>query len=407
MKRKSNSSHHGYKTFLEAIEASHLGSMKGKKFLKDNRLSFQEKKLLTCFLQVRENDFSFMGDLLSDNNFESHPFLKGVKHLILGFVHVYKAEAQLAEKHLEKAAELLQEGASERFVQRMLFKSHSNLFYAYVNQKKFKEMGRQFKKVSNLTDLSDEDKISFKLMEICQNSMTGEYSKAEEHIKEMESLLPAMTDIQIISYLIEKFDFFVKLDFLENAQNVLKEMKKYRTFRLSACFQYMDKLLKFVKGGDRIYIYDKDFVEHDDLYLMIKVICKLDEADFHEASFSWAKLAAKAPQTYLPEFQYKGDKCLFSIALEKSLNKKEIQPVILQKSYSDLERKLIQSLLEAPNAQIKKEEIYQLIYGKELSSKDDLFALAAFIYRINKKEEVLIKSKKGSYFMALRDQKTA
>jgi hypothetical protein len=407
MMRKTNHPHHGHKTFLKALEAAHLGTMKGKKFLQDNRLTLQEKNLLDCFLRIRNNDFSFIHDLKENITFKDIPFLDGVKHLILGFVYVYKADSSPAEGYLDKSLSLLQEGASEKFIARMIFKAHSNLFYAHVNQKKKIQLESQFKKICTLQLSSDEDKISFKLLAICYNSLLGNYSKTEDLLEEITEFIPQMTDIQIISLHIEKFDFYIKLDLLDQAQNVLKDLKSHRTFRLSACFQYMDKLLKFIMHGERIYVYDKDFKEHNDLYLLIKVICLLDEADYHEASFYWAKLSERAPETYCPEFNYKGDKCLFSLALNKAMIQKEESNFVLQKNYTDSEEKVIQMLRDAHGMQLKKEELFKHVYDREMNYKEDLVSLASIIYRINKKEEIQIKSKKGTFYIVLEASKSA
>lgn len=199
MKRNSVTLHHGYKTLLEALEAAEVSSTKAKKYLKDKRLSAIEKKLITYLTQLRNNDFSFIEELLADIASDGIPFLKGLKHLMLGAVYVYKADSMEAEKHLKLAMNHISECQNERFIKRMVFRIHSNLFYVYVNQKRFAGMKRQFE-ITEKLNKTESDETSFLIMTACYHSMTGNYAKAEEALTELRKPGSKLTDIQIISY---------------------------------------------------------------------------------------------------------------------------------------------------------------------------------------------------------------
>lgn len=405
---KNNSSFHGYKTLLEALETIQSEGVKAKKFLADKRLTNQEKRLLDFYLRVRANDFSLINDLLQDSSFDNADFLRGLKYYFLGVAFVYKSDSTKAEEFLKMSLPFLNECHNEKFARHLVFKAHVNIFYAYVNQKRITEMQEKLREISLIKRERREDDITFKQMELCCHLLTEDYLKAEEAIEELSPLMSVMTDIERMTFLIDKFDFFIKMDLYGKAREVFKEMRNYRTFRLSANYQYMDKLLKFFMDGERIYAYDRDFADHEDLYLMINVIKSLDEADDFQALHYWRKLSQNSPKTFKGEFDYQGDKCLFSVCLMKCLERASGKmTLVLKASYTDHEKRLIELIQNAPGHQLRKETLYESFYGKKIAGKDDLAALAALIYRINKKGEILIKSKSGSYFLIQEEVKTA
>ena len=406
---KKNNIHHGFKTFLEALELIQLKGTDAKRYLKDMRLTSQEKKLLAYYFSIRENNFSFSRELIEDKSFDAVPFFHGLKCYFLGLSFVYKADSGKAEKYLQEALPYLSECYNESFIQRLELRTYANLFYAYVNQKKISHINESFAKLSELTLSTNEDKVLFGLIRVCYLAFNSNYSAAEEALFSLEEQFPQMNDIQKMSFLLEKFDFFIKVNLIDKAESVLLEIKQHRTFRLSANYQYMGKLLKFLLHGERIYSYDRDFEEHIDLMLMINVIKALDMADTAEAEKYWMKLSEISPEAYGPAFQYNGDRCLFSLCLEKCLTKKsEVKEGIsLEKEYKEKELQLIEILSTQSSWQIKKEELFFALYGKDLQFKDELAALTSLVFKVNTKGEITIKSKKGTYFIAEVHKKSA
>lgn len=401
---KNISNHHGYKTFLAAIESVHTRPKEIKKFLEDNRLTLHEKKLLTFFLKVRSKNFDQIPELISDNSYLAFPFLDGMRFYLLGFAFICKADSKKAEEYFVKAMPLMGEAYNDRFLVHLTFKIQVSLFYTYVNLKQMNDLDRQFEIVKQFIPRHEEDRINLKLVDLCYFVMRGFYPQAEECLDELQKLKPVMNEIQINTLLIDKFDFYVKIENFKQAELVLEEMKDHRSFRLSANYKYMDMMVRHLAHDEPLYIYEKDFAEHTDLLLMVRVIKALDEAEWDQAKSAWEELKIFSPKTFLDHFEYRGDKCLFSLSLDRSLMAKNAS----QKSfefkeslYTSQELKIISLIQKASGSQLKKEELFFALNGKELMSKDELSGLVAAIYRINKKNNIQIKSKKGCYCLEL------
>lgn len=402
--------HHGYKTFLSALEHVHVRPVETKKFLNDNRLTTQEKKLIVLYMKIRESDFSYIDALREDSSFSNFPFLNGFRYYFLAVSYVNKGDSKKAESYMAKAMPLLTECYNDKFFHRLHFHANMGLFYAYVNQKKLDHLEKHYKKIQLIKASNTEEKIYLGLMDACYHLLINKYAEAEEYLEELGTKKKSMNHIQIMSYLVESFDFCVKIDQYERAALVLEEMKNHRTFRLSANFKYMDKLLKFIHKNERFYFYEKDFEDHQDIYLMINVIKSLDEGDFSSAEKSWMQLSEASPKIYKSNFSYHGDKCLFSICLAKCLRKdssnKTTSDIDLSK-FTKQEVVVIKALMDSGMATLKKEELFLTVYGKEAESKEDLMTMTAVIYRINKKNVLAIKSKKGCYCLELQLQKAS
>lgn len=403
---KKNLPFHGHKTLLEAMEIAETSSFEAKKYLQDNRLSNPEKKIISYIILLRSNDFSFIQELKDNSSFDSICFLKGLKHFLLGTVYTYLGNTKEAEEQLTISLPYLHECQSERFVKRMIFKLHENLFYTYVNQKRPKEMELVFKKTELLEKVGTAE-LSFKIMRLCFYSMTERYSEAEDLLEEVRKVKDQLNDIQLISYLMEEFDLYVKLELFGKAENTLEEMKKHRTFRLTTTSNYSSKLLKYLTKNEKIYAYDRDFAGSRNLFLMMKVICALDEGNKTEASVYWNELSELSPTTYQKDFVFNGDKCLFSLCLDKCLNSNKKVEVQLTGKYTKQEQAFIDIFMERGSDPLKKEDLFKMVYGKEFESKDDLVALAMLVFRINKKKELLFKSKKGTFYLVETKKKTA
>ena len=400
MAQQKINNHHGYKTFLCAIEIVNEKPQEIKSFLEDNRLTSLEKKLLVYCQKIRSKNFECLDDLLADDSYKSYPFLLGMKFYLLGFGYICKADNKKSEEFFKKAEPLIGEAYNESFFRHLSFRLTVNQFYIYVNLKQMSEVESQFQKVKQLSPIKEEEKINVKLAELCYFIVTAKYPQAEELLEEFQLLMPVMNEIQICTLLIEKFDFYVKIEAFKKAEKTLGEMKSYRSYRLSANYKYMHMMVKHLIHGERLYIYEKDFAGHTDLHLMVMVIKALDEANWEEAKNSWEALSETSSETYLPDFVYKGDKCLFSISLARSqvkLGSASRSQHFDERIFTSHELKIINAIKEASASQIKKEDLFFQLNGKELSSKEELSALTAAIYRINKKGSLQIKSKKGSY----------
>src|SRR5690606_26286845 len=140
-------------------------------------------------------------------------------------------------------------------------------------------------------------------------------------------------------------------------------------------YQYSLKLLEYLTKGKRIYLYDRDFVAGDDLYIMIKTISFLDEGKLSLAEECWKKLSLLSPDTYLENFEYKGDKCLFSLCLDKCLQKTNPNEIVLNENYSAQEKAFVEFFRKYNFLPQLKEELFEGIYGRMYNDKKDLASL--------------------------------
>lgn len=389
--------HHGYKTFLQLLEIVHSKPSEGKKFIQDGRLSSQEKKLLTFYFQMREKNYGMLSEISKDISFTAYPFLNGLRFYFLGIAHLYRADSKTGEEYIHQAIPLMGESYNERFFAHLTFRTHINLYYAHVNLKRLDEACIQFETIKTLLPQNKEDEINLKLTEVCHYLMMNQYAQAEEILDELQAFKGEMYDSQLLNFLTEKFDFLIKVENFVQAKKVLAEIKSLRIFRSSANYNYMDTLLRYVASHEAIYFYDSDFEGHNDLLRMIKVIKALDEKDLEGAKAAWAALQQIAPATYKNDFVYAGDKCLFSLCLQKFISTPTVE--YNKDLYTQQELKIIQIIQDSAGSQIRKEDLFFKIYGKQLDSKDELGSLTAAIYRMNKKGGLSINSKKGCYYL--------
>jgi hypothetical protein len=204
-----------------------------------------------------------------------------------------------------------------------------------------------------------------------------------------------MSDNQIIFHLIDKFDFLVKTDKPGEAKEILSEMQTYRSFRLSANYSFMKILTDHLLENQPIYVVEKDFTPYPMLHWQLKVLEQLECGDRNNAILYWDRLRQWSPQIYDENFQYFGDKCIFSLCLEKRL-KSVTTEISVDKNFSPMEEKFIK-LLQASGGQLNKEVCYEKLFGSPLQGKEDLFKLSIMVSRIRKKHGLNICSKKGHY----------
>lgn len=60
------------------------------------------------------------------------------------------------------------------------------------------------------------------------------FAKASQMIQMLEKHLPEMSNTHKLSFLFDKFDFFIKREDFSEAKKTLHEMKNFRKFYLSA-----------------------------------------------------------------------------------------------------------------------------------------------------------------------------
>lgn len=389
------------KTFIQALNTFGTNVTKAKTYLKDKRLTQTEKSIIQSFFYLRDNQFQEVVSLLQ-SLVTNDEIVESQRKLFLGCAYNNQGEFAQAIPLLESAYELMQ----GHDLVRHEFVALNNLFIVYRNLKNFPAMKETLKRM-HATRVTDTASVICLLhSDFKFASVTGDYQAAQVSLEKLETITKTMSEVQIITFLVDKFDFYIKTDNLKQCQSVLVEMKNFRKFHLSANYNFMKILLNHYTDNKPIYMMDSDFKKVPILLYQIKLIQKLEEGDLDSAQAFWRKLALLYPQSYGLELaDYKGDKCLFSICLDKhrhASNVYEIKNLELPKS----KEKALVKLLTETVAPLHQEIIYEMIWREVPEDKEDLNKLARLVYVVKNKTGLNIQMKKSCYYLEKSAQKS-
>lgn len=385
------------KTFIHAIRTVSINSAKAKTFLQDKRLSQSEKIILNCFLHYRDNDLEqIITDLKSITEYND-AVVESQKELLLGLTMTGKGFFPEALKHMERSFSLLQDQGLPYFEYLITY----NQFIISFNMKNQKLMKKFLDKLKQLSLEKDTDCLLVMRCFLNYHLFTNNLEKARQVIDEIDVMFPLdkMVDPDAPSYLIDKMNFSIKSENFDESMEILEKMKNYRKFRLTENFQFIKLLVENITNDSPIYFSDTHFKRVPVLFHQMKVIRALEEGKQGEANDHWKKLSLLSPEIYQPNFLFKGDKCLFSIALMKQLEKLKIAeaPVIISDNSSQHEK--IITILKQAKVPVGRDFLFKSVYGKEAETKEDYLRLSKVIYRLKIKLEIEIHYKKGCYFL--------
>lgn len=386
------------KTFFNFLENYSINELELEKLLKDNRLTLLEKKILKGWISLRKCKFEELISELEPMTASPDPIIEAQKTLLLGIAYINKSESQKALVHLHNSLDLHKPFA----LHRQDFIILTNLFYAYLNLKNKKGMKEivTLLKEKNYTSESEKlviNRIEFKYLAYC-----GNYQDAEEILEEIEKSKQLVGN-QLIYHLISKFDFFIKIDNFKGCLQILEKIKKAKDYHIGANYKFMNQLLQHFTNDKTLYIYEKDFTGHPLLWNQIAVIKYLEEKNLEMAKRHWNYLQAISKDTYQADFHYDGDKCLFSICLNKNLkNQKKSEFKLHFLESTPKEERLLIILKMQPS--ITKEDLYFELWGEYAPDKGAFNKLERIISTIRKEHKLTIKFKKGTYSL---DKKAA
>ena len=390
------------KTFDVYLRELILHPERVKKWMKDRRLTIAEKKILNSHLLIRDNRYSdAIKELQSITNIDID-FVNDHKHLLLGIC--YNNTGKYAEGYddLKKAAKGFQEDSQSYHLFTTLFNLINNL----GNLGRVPEMRDIIQKMEELS-------ISGKLQEIRLLRSQFIYASESNNFPESQILLPKihklkgeMPESELGAQLICEFIFHIKIEDFDSAKMVLAQMKHHRKFMVSENFHFMNKLLNHLQTDDTLYIYEREFPSPESvLFRQIKVIEALHAQELDEASKHWCFLQEKYGKTsYRDDFKWSGEKCLFSLCLEKHLNKPKVDKVVLKIVAGDGPKyQMAYEVLKNAQTPVRSEELYEILYGDLIESKDDLRKLALLMINIRKHYAVQIISRKGTYELVSKE----
>lgn len=382
------------KTFIQALDQACFDIRKLKSFLNDKRLSKSEKVIITCFLHLRDNQIQLTIDSLT-SLVTTDQLVESQKNLLLGSAYNNKSLYTQALPYFIKAQNQM-EGFD---LPKLEFIILSNLFILHFNMKDSVSMYQVLQMMHAHPISHGLGKVSLYRADFNYYSFIGDYPRAEKGLKTLEIMKGEMSEGHIISYLTNKFGYFIKRDRYEECEKTLKEMKSYRKFNLTANYNFMKQLLDHFVSNKTLYIDDADYKDFPILLYQVKVVQKLEEGDYLKAREFWDKLAIDYPGSHGSNFMdYTGDKCIFSLCLKKYENVNNLERITFVGLPGNKEQALLKILTEA-QVPIQQGHIYEMIWKETPESKSDFNKLVQLIYSLKKKTGIDIKSRKNCYYI--------
>lgn len=389
------------KTFLYALEIICKDHKKAKSYLNDKRLTVSEKKVIESFFLIKKGDnqqaINFLKEIKSND-----PVVDSQINLFLGIAYNNSGQFNFAEDKLKCAYAYLEDTSYSQ----LKFICLNSLFLLYFNQQSLSLMKVTLDEMKK-NICNDESQLSYYRAQFNYYSRSGDIKKASSVLAKINESKNQMSEPQSISFLIDRFMFMIKLDQFDQAQLILEELKFKRSFNSTANFNFMKILLNNLVNDQPIYLNKSDYEESEFLYQQLLVVKSLEESNFSEAQKSWEWLMQHGPHIYLSDFNYKGDKCLFSLCLDKF--KSRLSQVKIENHFKpnfSLEDKLI-ALLDNTSIPLSKDYIYKALWGREAQEKGDYNKLSQLISAVKIKNHLEIKFKKGCYQLIKDSKKVA
>lgn len=379
--------------FIEALNAFHTDFRETQKYFKDQRLTQAEKKILECWLMLRDRHFNEILAMMPKLVVDYDELVSSQKNLIWGITHNNRNE-------YDKALPLIQQALIEikpYQVPRLEFNVVNNLFIVYLNLKDEQGMRETLLHLESLPTENQFQLICCLNWRFSYHSFLGEMTEAGAVLDELETIASSMSEVQVIQHQINKFVFFAKLESFDQCEAVLQAMKKNRKFQASSNFIYMRSMLDHLHKNKPLYVYQRDFDGHPFLFHQLKVIQSLEAANLEEAHDHWRKLRQLDPRTFKENFKYAGDKSIFSLALVKYANQM-MDCSEIETGEGNKEEVLLSFLMKAKSP-LRKEFLYEKIWGEPLLDKSDAVKLQKLVSRVRQKTGADIQFKKECYVL--------
>jgi len=367
--------------------------------MSDNRLTKLEKKILQGYLLIRNNKSSQVIEELKDSPLSEIDFVKDHHNMILGICYNNIGKHTEGERFLRLAIE----GFEKEEIHYHQFTALFNLLILLSNTGKTLEMGPVIKKIKEICP--DVKLAKFRLLR-CQFIYACDASEeleARKLIQRINKVKKEFSESDLNQHLLCEFMFYVKYEELENAQRVLEEIKTSRNYSSSDNYIFMKKLLSHLREDSPIYIYERDFESISFLFHQLKVIESLQGHNQEEALKHWKILQNGAPYLYQDDFKYSGEKCLFSLCLDKHLKTETKISLVIDRSGKPL-LQLAFEILSQCQKPIHKGHLYELLYGEPAVEKSDDTKLSRLISKVRAHYQVEVDFKKGTYFIAREDE---
>jgi hypothetical protein len=389
-----------YSVFIECIDCLHQDVRKLKRLLNDNRMTQVEKKIIKAWLEIRNSNFEQAKLLLDQASYIDCEIINAHYQLVKAIMFNNCGQFDYAKKLYKKILVPLSKKAKFR---RSYMLALENKFILELNLKNTTEIAqiiKHYKKSGIETNL---EKINYLRMIFNLKVLENNYEAAKKTLNDLETLKKFMSELQIASHIIDRFDFHFKLDQYHACMNDLNDLKKHKKFYLSSNYKFMQALLNFIVDHKPLYLYPQYFMDFPILYYQVNTLLSLEASDLTQAKNYWSTLKKLSPKIYLDDFTYQGEKCLFSEALTKIQASLVSSLNSIMSHENSLNQKLTTEELTyqllSRHKKVTKEQLIKLLWGNDCDYKEGMKKLSVIISRIRKKYQVEIKTVKDSYLI--------
>lgn len=387
------------KAFYQALIDINIDPSKTKKCLDDKRPTYAEKRILESYLLIRNNQNKEALEMMRSLAPTGLPFVEAQKDLLIGLSLNNQSIFIDAEASISKAIPVFTNLKSDYF----LFMCYFNLALIHLNTSQLDKMKSSVESMSHLSLETKLQKIRLLRCQFAYYSESGYGTEARDYLSKIETLKPEMPESDIISQLLCEFRFFIAEENFSKCEAILDEMKNFRKFHLSENYNFMKKLLSHVSQNTPLYAYSSDFESVPLLKHQISVIKSLEELNQSEAKDHWIKLQKLAPDMFQDNFVFNGRKCLFSLCLNKHLNRSKSLNIKKKEERPQLDALI--ELLEKAEGPLQKGFIYEFLWNTTPESKDDFKKLTRLIYRARIERGIEVLSRKGTYYIENKKKK--
>jgi tetratricopeptide (TPR) repeat protein len=387
--------HKKYKTFKAAFVVFHKDPVSFKKIFKDKRPTNLEKKLLKVLELIKHTKTNEALMTLESMN-PSCIFLKGIKLFLEGFCHLGGTNALKAVQFLSESIQCFESVDEEYFI----FYPEYCLALCYGNLNDIPKMKVLITKLEKHKPQNLWQEVTLLRTISYYYAQSGKYKKALKIINEAFEYQGGEFEIQMLSLITVKFIILFKLEDYNQCRELLVDYKKYRSYRVSCNFKYMKGLLDNYLDDTSIYLYDSDFIDNPDLLEEANVIRYLNSGEMDLAQTYWSLLMKRNPNVYLKDFQFAGDRCLFSACLKKNYKASQClnsSTIDFDNLKGSVEEKLLY-ILEHSSKPLSKIDLVQHLWGVEMDAKSSS-RFNVLLSRVKKKHEISVKANKGSYVL--------
>lgn len=381
------------KAFVGIINEIHLSYDKLEKVLSDKRLTQSERKIIQCWYYLRKGLPQKILDTVSNIETSYDPLVDSQKKLLKGISLIWLGD-------LKQALVLIKDSVSElkdyEGIGNVYFLSVYNYFICSLNLKNEKELDQAFLLLNQIKTLDEKQKISVLTCQFHYYNFKNNFLETEKSIEALEPVKAKMNESIFMAYSTGKYIFYIKTEQFKKCYSILDQIKKRRSFYSRSNFLFMKSLLENYCEDKPIYAYERDFKDSPFLHWQLMVIKSLEEGKKAEAKTYWKKLELQMPHIYKPEFQYQGGKDIFNFCLKKHLHHEIDENLHLPEKKEDA----LLFILQSSKKPIPFETLHQMIWAKEIGSKNDIDKLKKLVSRLRKNKEVSIAYKKGCYFLS-------